>query len=598
MGRIGQDSGVHLAGNLDLGRREEGVGDLVELDGFTDRSASPASNTSSNDTNSTSGGNSASRSSGNDDDSCSKHSSGISERDDEHSEQMKESSSHAQQHHPHTHHPQSHEQFQPHPHLRGVALDSNTMFSSKPNPSYAHTGPAFIYAQAAGIVRSHQLSYQQQSAFHQKAAMLRGTPSTATSGPTQITPPISEGHSARENQLSPRSNVADPFHLYTRYDVQVCHGSPPEHVNQTNPEQTRHHHHHHHHHHKQPLHNHHQQETLSRPRLRSKTHSVLGRSLSSDSISSYAPPSYSQAQSDINRTQLPFAVAMLAQKANHLATRVGVGRNNMSPVQINASSPNQSSDSGLSNTSTLLGIQPDVVTPDGNLNPALLALIDDAKRGLKKINKTRKKLQRSASWSGESSRDSVSNSSGGEGNSSEVSRTQQPANDNNPRTPTAMDSSTAINAVHSTHSAASIPSIPALPKPDRSNTDTTQLDLLPSSREPTLIQAPLCAHAFDITAHQIPAQAPFRLNAGTGSSPLQLYHNIPQEINGWLNEPEFSRPPLYSERASEPLFQHQQVVTVDGHLDPRILALVHEAQIKLLQMKERKKRIGHNVLRL
>ncbi|KAJ3402988.1 Sodium/hydrogen exchanger 9B2 [Chytriomyces hyalinus] len=435
IGRIGQ----HLAGNLDLGRREEGVGDLVELDGCTDRSASPASNTSSNDTNSTSGGNSASRSSGNDEDSCSKHSSGISERDDEHSEQMKESSPHAQQHHPHTHHPQSHEQFQPHPHLRGVALDSNTMFSSKPNPSYAHTGPVFMYAQAAGIVRSHQLSYQQQSAFHQKAAMLRGTPFTATSGPTQITPPISEGHSARENQQSSRSNVADPFHLYTRYDVQACHGSPPEHVNQTHPEQTRHHHHHHHHH-KQPLQNHYQQERLSRPRLRSNTHSVLGRSLSSDSISSYAPPSYSQTQSDTNRTQLPFAVAMLAQQANHLATRVGVGRNNISPVQltngsdathafpavqwetrapfINAPSPNQSSDSGLSNTSTLLGIQPEVVTPDGNLNPALLALIDDAKRGLKKINKTRKKLQRSASWSGESSRDSVSNSSGGEGNSS------------------------------------------------------------------------------------------------------------------------------------------------------------------------------------
>ncbi|KAJ3402987.1 hypothetical protein HDU80_004590 [Chytriomyces hyalinus] len=156
-----------------------------------------------------------------------------------------------------------------------------------------------------------------------------------------------------------------------------------------------------------------------------------------------------------------------------------------------------------------------------------------------------------------------------------------------------MDSSTAINAVRSPQSAASITSIPALPKPGRSNTDTTRLDLLPSSREPTLLQAPLCAHAFDITAHQIPAQAPFRLNAGTGSSPLQLYHNIPQEINGWLN-----RPPLYSERVSEPLFQHQQVVTMDGHLDPRILALVHEAQIKLLQMKERKKRIGHDVLRL
>ncbi|KAI8842333.1 Sodium/hydrogen exchanger family-domain-containing protein [Chytriomyces cf. hyalinus JEL632] len=629
MGRIGQDSNVHLAENMDLGRMEEGAGDLVEM-GVTDRSASPESNTSSSDINSTSGGNSASRSSGNDEDSYSKHSSGISERDDEHLEQMQESSSHSQQNHPPTHHLQSHEQFQPHPHLRGVALDSNTMFSSKSNPSYAHTGPAFIYAQAAGIARSHQLSYQQQLAFHHKAAMLRGTPSTAASRP-QITPPISEGHSARENQHSARSNDADPFHLYTRYDVQAGHRSPPEHPSQTQPEQARHHHHHHHHH--KHLHNYNQQERSSRPRLRSNTESVLGRSLSSDSISSYAPPSYAQTQSDISRTQLPFAVAMLAQQANHLATRVGVGRNDMSRFQINAPSPNQSSDGGLSNTSTLLGIQPDVVTPDGSLNPALLALIDDAKRGLRKINKTRKKLQRSASWSGESSRDSLSNSSGGEGNSSgergrklavrrvsfqcgeaetgfcgrfwvaqnsgnreNLSRNRFPEH-NNPRTLTAMDSSTTINAIHSPHSAASIPSIPAIPEPDRTNTDTTRLGLLPSSREPTLIQAPVYAHAFGITVHQIPAQAPFRLNAGTGFSPLQLYHNIPQEINGWLNEPEFSRPPLYSERASEPLYQYQQVVTIDGHLDPRILALVHEAQIKLLQMKERKKRLGHGVLK-
>ncbi|KAJ3240780.1 hypothetical protein HDU78_002088 [Chytriomyces hyalinus] len=441
----GQDGNMDITEDMDVQRMEAVATDSVEMDGFTDRSASPSS---SNDTNSTSGGNSASRSSGNDEDSYKEHlgtSRDISIRSDESTEQrvkIEEPSSHPQQHQPHTHHQQSHEQFQPHPHLRGVALDSNTMFS-KSNPSYVHGGPAFIYAQAAGIVRSHHLSYQQQTALQQKAAMLKSTqPSSTTLPPgiAQITPPISEGHSAYENSHDARSNPADPFHHHRIHnDAQTS--SPPEHPTQTHQEQARHHHHHHHHHHhnhKQP-HIHHQQERPSRPRLRSNSHSVLGRSLSSDSISSYPLPSYAQTQADSNRLQFPFAVARLEQQANHSATQGGVGRNNMSPIQLinrsgtarpfpvvyrearapfNAPSPNPSSDGGLSNTSTLLGVQPDVLTPDGNINPALLALIDDAKRGLKKMNKTRKKLQRSASWSGESSRDSLSNSSDGEGNSS------------------------------------------------------------------------------------------------------------------------------------------------------------------------------------
>ncbi|KAJ3242422.1 hypothetical protein HDU81_003128 [Chytriomyces hyalinus] len=447
----GQDGSLDATEDMDV-QTMAAVTESVEMDGFTDRSASPSS---SNDTNSTSGGNSASRSSANDEDSYKEHlgtSRDMSIRSEETTElraKMDELSSHPQQHQPHTHHQQSHEQFQPHPHLRGVALDSNTMFS-KSNPSYVHAGPAFIYAQAAGIVRSHHLSYQQQSALQQKAAMQKNTPPSSTTipvGVAQITPPISEGHSAHENNHDARSNPADPYHHHRIHnDTQTS--SPPEHPTPTHQDQTQqqqHHHHHHHHHHnnhhnhKQPHNQHHQQERPSRPRLRSNSHSAVGRSLSSDSINSYPLPSYGQMQVDLHRLQFPFAVARLEQEANQSATQGGVGQHNMSPVQLingsgptrafpvvhrearapfNAPSPNPSSDGGLSNTSTLLGIQPDVLTRDGSINPALLALIDDAKKGLKKMNKTRKKLQRSASWSGESSRDSLSNSSDGEGNSS------------------------------------------------------------------------------------------------------------------------------------------------------------------------------------
>ncbi|KAJ3227704.1 hypothetical protein HDU81_006524 [Chytriomyces hyalinus] len=161
-----------------------------------------------------------------------------------------------------------------------------------------------------------------------------------------------------------------------------------------------------------------------------------------------------------------------------------------------------------------------------------------------------------------------------------------------------MDSSTVTDAISSPQSVENISRIPALPQADRTSPGSTRLDLPPSSREPTLIQAPAYAHAFDIAAHQNPTEAPPRLHAGTGFSPLQLYHNMPQEMSVWLNEPRFNPPPLYSERESEPVYQYQQVVTLDGHLDPRLLALVHEAQTKLLQMKERKKRLRHDVLKL
>ncbi|KAI8608270.1 hypothetical protein BC830DRAFT_21667 [Chytriomyces sp. MP71] len=381
-----------------------------------------------------------------------------------------------------------HAQFQPHPHLRGVHLDSNSMYSA--GAPYLHAGPAInssaqipissilnsgtsslqggpisLYASqhAVGMPngsillpateirplhgRSHT-NHTRHPPFH-KVAALRTVYSNAQQQPassnlssaTNQPSPITASLASSSSQLAHRQNTLH-HHLHhrqyfnnikdhSRQAAPMLMASYADCTRATFPNPTRH--------------NHHLDTQLHQTRLRSRSDSQSTlirshRSTSMDSVMDFPPdailmlppPPYvlqengnANAVAQQGENALPFAQSGLQSFVGPMDPNVmtpfqlfnhfGVPKT-CSPHLFNLPSPDPSSDS---NTSTLIGYPPVIVTPDGQLNPALAALIEDAKRSLRRMNRQRKKLQRSASWSGECCRDlsdgGGSSGSGGSG---------------------------------------------------------------------------------------------------------------------------------------------------------------------------------------
>ncbi|KAI8613481.1 hypothetical protein BC830DRAFT_1132056, partial [Chytriomyces sp. MP71] len=394
-------------------------------------------------------------------------------------------------------------QFQPHPHLRGVHLDSKSVYSggtsslhvlpvcnSRPQNSCSDNliydtsslqgGPISLYAsqQAAATSKGPLLHpttgvyplYDQQRQHHpghhpfHKVAVLRSAPPNAQqervfnnlNSPAtnqSLSTMVSLGASSSSQLPHPQQTLHHhlPHRQYCNHiknnslqpvtALMASYVTPPDFSWATIPYATRHNYH---------------LDTRPhqlRPRSRSDSQSTLARSRPSASMGSLMdfspdallmtppPPYMLQENGNMTAVVQHNEVTPLPGQSGLQTFSVPRDSSVMAPFQVNhggvhmtgppqymvsVPSPDPSSDS---NTSTLIGTPPVIVTSDGQLNPALAALIQDAKRNLRRMNRQRKKMQRSASWSGEICRDlsgggwsSGSGGSGSENNGEERGR--------------------------------------------------------------------------------------------------------------------------------------------------------------------------------